>query len=88
MAIILPAWPESDRGHRSGSPEGIHSAQIEQISDLGAGETRTLKSKIRGMLYERTAISKKPEKLIEQDLDALQEEDKVNRGIISLLLPF
>ena len=31
---------------------------------------RTLRQKIDGMLYERTAISKKPEKLIEKDLAA------------------
>jgi len=34
---------------------------------------RTLRKKIDGMLYERTAISKKPEKLIEKDLAALRE---------------
>jgi hypothetical protein len=44
--------------------------------------TRTLKSKIQGMLYERTAISKKPEKLIEKDLSALREEDRLTPDLV------
>ena len=44
--------------------------------------TRTLKSKIQGMLYERTAISKKPEKLIEKDLAALREEDRLTPDLV------
>lgn len=31
--------------------------------------TRTLEKKIGGMLFERTALSKKPKKLIRQELD-------------------
>jgi predicted nuclease of restriction endonuclease-like (RecB) superfamily len=36
------------------------------------------------MLYERTAISKKPEKLIEKDLAALREEDRKYAGLTGL----
>ena len=36
-----------------------------------------MRKKIDGMLYERTAISKKPEELIEKDLAALREEDRL-----------
>jgi predicted nuclease of restriction endonuclease-like (RecB) superfamily len=43
---------------------------------------RTLRKKIDGMLYERTAISKKPEKLIEKDLAALREEDRVTPDLV------
>jgi predicted nuclease of restriction endonuclease-like (RecB) superfamily len=35
--------------------------------------TRALQQKIDGLLYERTALSKKPEKLIQQELTALRE---------------
>ena len=35
---------------------------------------RTLRQKVDSMLYERTALSKKPEKLIRQELDALRED--------------
>jgi predicted nuclease of restriction endonuclease-like (RecB) superfamily len=43
---------------------------------------RTLRKKINGMLYERTAISKKPEKLIEKDLAALREEDRLTPDLV------
>jgi hypothetical protein len=38
---------------------------------------RTLEKKISGMLFERTALSKKPEKLIREELDTLRAEDKL-----------
>ena len=44
--------------------------------------TRTLEKKIGGMLYERTALSKKPDKLIRQELAALREEDKLTPDLV------
>ena len=44
--------------------------------------TRTLDKKIGGMLYERTALSKKPDKLIRQELAALREEDKLTPDLV------
>ncbi len=43
---------------------------------------RTLRRKIQGMLYERTAISRKPEKLARQELEALQEEDLMTPDLV------
>jgi len=40
--------------------------------------TRTLSVKIQNMLYERTAISRKPENLIRKELKALREEDRMS----------
>jgi hypothetical protein len=34
------------------------------------------------MLYERTALSKKPEKLIKQELAALREKDKLSPDLV------
>jgi len=39
--------------------------------------TRTLQNKIQSMLFERTGLSKRPDKLIRQELDALKAEDKL-----------
>jgi len=39
--------------------------------------TRTLEKKIGSMLFERTALSKKPDKLIRQELAALRAEDRL-----------
>lgn len=44
--------------------------------------TRTLHAKIQGMLYERTALSKKSEKLIKQELATLREEDRMTPDIV------
>ena len=43
---------------------------------------RTLRKKIGGMLFERTALSKKPEKLIRQELAALREEDRLTPDLV------
>ncbi len=42
---------------------------------------RTLKAKIDGMLYERTAIAKQPEEVILHDLEALRNERKMSADL-------
>lgn len=44
--------------------------------------TRTLERKIQSMLYERIALSKKPDDLIQQELAALREEDKLTPDLV------
>ncbi len=44
--------------------------------------TRTLQAKIDSMLYERTALSSKPEKLIRDELDALREADELTPDLV------
>ena len=43
---------------------------------------RTLRDKTRGMLFERTAISKKPDKVIRADLDALRAADRLTPDLV------
>lgn len=43
---------------------------------------RTLRDKIQGMLFERTAISKKPEDVIKQEIAELRDEDKLTADLI------
>lgn len=43
---------------------------------------RTLREKINGMLYERTALSKKPEELIKQEIAALREDDTLTPDLV------
>jgi predicted nuclease of restriction endonuclease-like (RecB) superfamily len=43
---------------------------------------RALRQKIDGMLYERTALSKKPDKLIRQELDALRTADRLTPELV------
>ena len=44
--------------------------------------TRTLENKIGGMLYERTALSRKPAELAKQELATLREEDKLTPDLV------
>jgi predicted nuclease of restriction endonuclease-like (RecB) superfamily len=43
---------------------------------------RMLRSRIDSMLYERTALSKKPEQLIEKELKALREDDRLTPDLV------
>ena len=43
---------------------------------------RTLRHKIGHLLYERTAVAKKPEEQIEQDLAALRDEDRMSPELV------
>ena len=43
---------------------------------------RTLRKKIGGMLFERTALSKKPDKLIRYELNKLRTEDKLTPDLV------
>lgn len=44
--------------------------------------TRTLGKKIDGMLFERTALSKKPEEVIKHEVKTLREEDKLTPDLV------
>lgn len=43
---------------------------------------RTLRKKIDSMLYERTAISKKPEMLVKAELEMLRKEDQLTPNLV------
>lgn len=53
-----------------------------QMCRLERWSVRTLRKKIDGMLFERTALSKKPDKLISQELDKLRETDKLTPDLV------
>ncbi len=44
--------------------------------------TRVLRDRVQGMLYERTALSKKPEELIKQELSALREKGQMTPDLV------
>lgn len=44
--------------------------------------TRKLQDKINNMLYERTAISKKPGQLIKREITALREKDTLTPDLV------
>lgn len=53
-----------------------------EMCRLERWSSRVLDAKIQGMLYERTALSKKPEDLAKKELDALRDEDRLTPDLI------
>jgi predicted nuclease of restriction endonuclease-like (RecB) superfamily len=53
-----------------------------EMSILERWSTRKLQEKIDGMLYERTAISRKPGQLIKQEIRALREKDMLTPDMV------
>jgi len=53
-----------------------------EMCRLERWSVRTLRERIQSMLYERTAISKKPEELAKAELSALRDEDKLTPDLI------
>jgi predicted nuclease of restriction endonuclease-like (RecB) superfamily len=53
-----------------------------ELCKIEGWNVKTLRQKIDGMLYERTAISKKPDQLIKKELKELREDNKVTPDLI------
>ncbi|MCP4264942.1 MAG: DUF1016 domain-containing protein [Candidatus Brocadiaceae bacterium] len=53
-----------------------------QMCRVERWSVRTLRKKIDGMLFDRTAISKKPDELAKLELKTLKEEDKLSPGLV------
>lgn len=53
-----------------------------QMTYLEHWDTRTLDKKIDDMLYERTALSRKPEELIKKELDQIQETNLLTPDVV------
>jgi predicted nuclease of restriction endonuclease-like (RecB) superfamily len=49
---------------------------------LEAWNVRTLRKKIDSMLFERTALSKKPDLVIKAEIDALRKEDHLTPDLV------
>lgn len=53
-----------------------------EMSKMEKWSSRQLKERIQSMLYERTAISKKPDKTIQNDLASLKNDQKLNPDLV------
>jgi predicted nuclease of restriction endonuclease-like (RecB) superfamily len=63
-------------------PDPLRRDFYAEMCRIERWSVRTLRQKINGMLFERTAISKKPEKVIRQELDALRDSDRVTPDLV------
>jgi hypothetical protein len=53
-----------------------------ELCKLEHWSSRQLQDRIRSMLYERTALSKKPEETIKHDLQLLRDEEKLSPDLV------
>ena len=53
-----------------------------EMARMERWSVRTLRTKIDSMLFERTALSRKPDKLIAQEINTLREEDKLTPDLV------
>ena len=53
-----------------------------EMCRLERWSVRVLREKVDSMLYERTALSKKPDKLIRRELDMLRKEDRLTPDLV------
>lgn len=53
-----------------------------ELCRLERWSTRTLRSKMDGMLFERTAIAKRPHAVVERTLEALRDQDRMSPDLI------
>jgi predicted nuclease of restriction endonuclease-like (RecB) superfamily len=53
-----------------------------EMCRLERWSVRTLRSRITGMLFERTTLSKKPEALIRKELDALSKGERITPALV------
>lgn len=63
-------------------PEALQREFYAELCRLERWSTRTLREKIASMLYERTALSKKPAELAKLELETLREEDRLTPDLI------
>lgn len=59
--------------------DGMKRKFYAEMCRIERWSTRTLSHKIGHLLYERTAVAKKPDVLIKQDIAALRDEDRLLR---------
>ncbi len=62
--------------------DGLQRNFYAEMGRIERWSVRTLRKKIDGMLYERTAISKQSKKLIEKDLATLRDEDRLTPDLV------
>jgi DUF1016 N-terminal domain len=53
-----------------------------EITQLEGWSVRQLQERLNSMLYERTALSRKPEETIRQDLDQLRQDQQVSPDLL------
>lgn len=65
-----------------GMKDPLQREYYAQMAGIDRWSVRTLRERIGSMLYERTALSREPETLIEQELDALRDAQRMSPALV------
>ena len=82
-AIVSTLWRQLSWSHFKEiiyQKEALKRDFYAEMCRVERWSVRTLRKKIDSMLYERTALSKKPDELIRLELDALRKDDRLDPG--------
>jgi len=83
FAIVSPARAQFVRRTRRAFPEEYLKRDFyAEMCRIERWSTRTLEKKISSLLFERTALSRKPAKLAEMELKALRENDRLTPDLV------
>src|SRR5262245_32933039 len=63
-------------------PEALQRDFYAELCRVERWSVRALRAKVQGMLFERTALSRKPAELAKQELAALREEDRLTPDLV------
>ncbi|NVO67183.1 PDDEXK nuclease domain-containing protein [Methanofollis tationis] len=63
-------------------PDPLQRDFYAEMCRIEGWSTRVLRQKIASMLYERTALSRKPEELARTELDALRDKDRLTPDLV------
>jgi predicted nuclease of restriction endonuclease-like (RecB) superfamily len=63
-------------------PDDLQHDFYAEMCRVERWSVRTLRQKIGGMLFERTALSKKPAELARKELEALRDEDRLTPDLV------
>ena len=83
--ILSTVWRELSWSHMKGImylDDPLKRSFYVEMSRVEKWSVRRLTERIDSLLYERTAISKKPDDLIEQELQALGQDDKITPDLV------
>jgi predicted nuclease of restriction endonuclease-like (RecB) superfamily len=84
-AIVSTLWRQLSWSHFKEiiyQKDALQRDYYAEMCRIERWSVRTLRQKIDSMLFERTAISKKPEELIRHEIDSLREADRLTPDLV------
>lgn len=79
---VPPRFELGNGGFADHNNDGLKRDFYAEMARVEGWSTRDLRERIDSMLYERTALSKKPEAFIRQELTALRDKGELSPALV------